>query len=361
MIREIIIKPGPMTRDGVRLPVKLAVVGAGGIAQLVHIPAAQRVVGGELVALCDVSEKVAQVVAGKYCVPAYYTDAQVMYDEEDVDAVLVLTSHAQHKDATIQAAENGKHVMVEKPMAMTSGDCNEMVAACRKAKVRLMLAFMKRFDPSLQWIKERICSGDLGDLFVVNSWYCDSVHHMEYVKGFISSFTKSDAVFPPMQVDRHKELLLGHGVHHMDLLHWIGGDVRSMTTRYRELARNAFVSNSIVEYVSGSSGYFQLAGVLARDWTEGIQVHGTEGSAEADILFPYFRKPSPVQVYTAKRRTYETLTHPYRDQYLGEIQHFVDSINQGFKPSPSGEDGLYAQRMVEAAHLSSSVEKTVLL
>ena len=341
------------------MPVKLAVVGSGGIAQLVHIPAALRVNGGELVALCDIDEKVASGVARKFQVPAYYTDAQKMYDEVEIDAILNLTYHTQHREVTVQAAENGKHVMVEKPMGMSVGDCEEMISACRKAGVWLMLAFMKRFDPSLQWVKRNIDGGELGDVFVVNSWYCDSLHHMDYVKGFISEFLKSGGKREKMEMDWHKEMLLGHGVHHMDLLHWIGGPVSSMTTRYTEIDRRSFASNSIVEYENGSSGTFQLVGVVAKDWDEGLQVHGTGGSAEAEILFPYFRKPSPVSVYHKVTGTYSTKVIPYRDQYLGEIQHFVDSIAGGSKPLPSGEDGLYAQRMIEAAHSSALEGSTI--
>ena len=351
----------PISGAGEQLPIKLAVVGSGGIAQLVHIPAALRAEGAQLVAVCDIDEEVASKVAAKFGIPAYYTDAQKMYDDAEVDAVLNLTYHTQHKEATVQAAENGKHVMVEKPMGMTAGECEEMISACKKAGVWLMLAFMKRYDPSLQWIRQHIDRGELGRIFVVNSWYCDSMHHMEYVKGFIPGFIKSKKVQTRMQIDFHKEMLLGHGVHHMDLLHWIGGPVSSMTTRYSEIDHRSFVSNSIIEYENGSAGTFQLAGVLARDWAEGLQVHGTEGSAEAEILFPYFRKPSPVSIYSKSSGAYSTAVIPYRDQYLGEIQHFVDSVADGRQPLPSGEDGLYAQRMVEAAYNSALTGATVKL
>jgi predicted dehydrogenase len=341
------------------LTVKLAVVGSGGIAQLVHIPAALRTEGAELVAVCDIDEVVASKVAEKFGIREHYTDAQKMYDNVDIDAVLNLTYHTQHSEATIQAAKNGKHVMVEKPMGMTVAECEDMISTCKKSGVWLMLAFMKRFDPSLQWVKENIENGKLGKIFVVNSWYCDTLHHMDYVGGFISGFIKSDMPRIPMQVDFHKEMLLGHGVHHMDLLHWIGGPVENVTTRYTELDRRSFVSNSIVEYENGSAGTFQLAGVISRDWTEGLQVHGSGGSAEVDINFPYFKKPSPVSIYFKESGAYAKKAIPYRDQYLGEIQHFVDSIADNRQPLPSGEDGLYAQRMVEAAYGSALEKSTV--
>jgi predicted dehydrogenase len=329
---------------------------------LVHIPAALRAEGAELVAICDVYEDVARKVADKYRVDKYYSDAQKMYDSEEIDAVLVLTSHAQHEAPTVQAAENGKHILVEKPMGVTIDQCEHMISACRKAGVSLMLAFMKRFDPSLQWIKEKMEGGKLGTPFVINSWYCDSAHHMDYVKGFLSSFVKPENprfAHPMPEVGNHKWQLLTHGVHHMDLLHWMGGTVSTMTTRYNEMDPRTFVSTTVLEYENGSSGYFQLAGVLARDWTEGLQVHGTEGSAEAEILFPYYRRPSPVSVYTKGTGAYSTVMPSSRDQYLGEIQHFVDSVAKGIEPEPGGEDGLFAQRMVEAAARSASEGSTV--
>lgn len=346
---------------GVILTVRLAVVGCGGIAQLVHIPAALRTEGAKLVAVCDIYEEVARKVAERYRIRNFYSDAQRMYDSEEIDAVLVLTSHAQHEEATIQAAKNGKHVMVEKPMAVSPDECENMISACRKAGNWLMLAFMKRFDPSLQWIRRKMDEGDLGETFVVNSWYCDSVHHGDYVRGFVPSFIRPENppfTLPVAELDWHKTLLLTHGVHHMDLLHWMGGPVARMTSRYKEKSPQSFVSTTIMEYENGSSGYFQLAGVLARDWTEGLQIHGTDGSAEAEILFPYFRRPSPVRIYTKRTGEYSTIAVPHRDQYLGEIQHFVDSIARDEQPNPSGADGLYAQKMVEAAY-RSAVEGSV--
>jgi predicted dehydrogenase len=344
------------------MTLRLGVVGCGGVAQLVHLPAAKRVEGADLVCLCDAHDDVVKKVAAKHGVPRCYTSTQEMYAREEIDAVLVLTSHPQHMEVTVEAAEAGKHVLVEKPMAMTPQECKTMISACRRNDVFLMAAFMKRFDPSLMWVKDSIDRGQLGSIFVVNSWYCDSLHHMSYAKGFIPSFIKPEKPIPSLQapvLPRHKHLMLGHGSHPMDLLHWIGGEVRSVTTAYRETGPLAYVSTTLLDFAGGSSGFYQLAGFLARDWAEGLTVHGTEGSAEVDIPFPYFKTPSPARIYTKAAGVYSTIAVPYRDQYLGEIQHFVDCVTAGQQPSPSGQDGLYAQRMVDAACKSAVTGRRV--
>ncbi len=335
--------------------IKLGVIGCGGIAQLVHIPAAKRVRNARLVAVCDLYEDVARGVAEKYGVDRYYADYWEMFSREDIDAVINATGHVQHASVTIDAAKAGKHVLVEKPMAVTVEECEAMIDACRRGGVKLMVAFMKRFDPSLQWVKSLIEAGELGLPFVVNSWYYDTVHHGEYVSGFVGEFVRTKEPpkdIPSFKADFHMTVLLGHGVHHMDLLRWIGGEVKRVSSSFKFFNGN-YVSTSILEYESGSLGYYQLAGNVTMDWDEGLVVHGVKGSAEVKIRFPYFKERSEAQVYLYNRNEYVSKLVPVRDMYLNQLQHFVDCITEDKEPSPNGYDGLMAERMLYAIHKSA--------
>lgn len=334
--------------------VRLGLVGCGGIAQLVHIPSFKRLDGVELAAVCDKYLDVARRVATKYGVPSYYGDYGEMFRRERLDGIVNTTWHAAHCKVTVAAAEAGLHVFVEKPMAVTIEECIRMMDACRRYGVKLMVGFMKRFDPSLRWIREEVQDGSLGRVFSVNSWYRDCRAHIDYVKAFTDGFIRP-AKYPVIAYsptgDRHLDTLLAHGVHHADLLRWIGGEIASVISRYCEIAGGDYVSTSILMFRSGASGFFQLCGRIAGDWDEGLTVFGEKGSAKAKIMFPYFKWRSHAVVF--KGGDYISRPFPFRDMFLEELKHFVECIKGDLEPSPNGYDGLKAQEIIYAVHKSA--------
>lgn len=342
--------------------VRLGVVGCGGIAQLAHIPSLKRLEGVELVAVCDKYLEVARRVAARYGVPRYYVSYEEMFRRERLDGVVNTTWHAAHREITVAAAEAGIHVFVEKPMAVTLEECREMVEACRRYGVKLMVGFMKRFDPSLKWVREEVLSGALGRVFSVNSWYRDSRMHPEYVKAFIGALIRPPeypaTAYAPTG-DKHLDMLLAHGVHHADLLRWVGGEVASVVSRYREAPSGDYVSTSILKFRSGALGFFQLCGVIAGDWDEGLAIFGDEGTARVEIPFPYFKWRSRAVVFRGGE--YISKAFPYRDMYLEELRHFVRCIEEGLEPSPSGYDGLRAQEIIYAIYRSARESREVTL
>lgn len=342
--------------------VKLALIGCGGIAQLVHIPSIKKLKNAELVAVCDIYEDVVKEVAKKYGIGKWYTDYHEMFEKEEIDAVVNTTWHSAHAKVTIDSANAGKHVFVEKPMAVTIKECEEMIKACERNGVKLMIGFMKRFDPSLEWVKEEIDNKSLGEVFLVNSWYYDTVIHGDYVRGFIGEFIRPKKYLhtrPTPIKDKHLEVLLSHGIHHADLLRWIAGDVKTVSSFFREYNDGSYVSTSVLEYESGAMGYFQLAGLVADDWDEGLIVKGSEGSVKAYIRFPYFKWRSEVIVYFKNRNEYVSKVFPYRDMYFEELKHFINCIILDIEPKPNGYDGLKAQKLIYAIYKSAKEKSPV--
>ncbi|RLE96753.1 MAG: hypothetical protein DRJ96_05720 [Thermoprotei archaeon] len=334
--------------------VRLGLVGCGGIAQLVHIPSLKRLEGVELVAVCDKYLEVARRVAAKYGVPRYYGDYEEMFRRERLDGIVNATWHAAHCEVTVAAAEAGLHVFVEKPMAVTVEECREMLDACRRHGVKLMVGFMKRFDPSLRWIRDEVRRGSLGRVFSINSWYRDCRVHEGYVRAFIDAFIRPPEyparAYAPTG-DRHLDMLLAHGVHHADLLRWMGGEVSSVVSRYYETPGGDYVSTSILKFRSGALGFFQLCGSIAGDWDEGLAIFGDEGTARAEILFPYFKWRSRAVIFRGGE--YVSRLFPFRDMYLEELRYFVKCIEEDLEPSPSGYDGLRAQEIIYAIYRSA--------
>jgi predicted dehydrogenase len=133
---------------------KVGVVGAGVIAQVMHLNYLRELSDRfEVVALCDISDENVNNNADRYDVGKRYTDWQDMLDDADIDAVLILTS-GSHAPIAIAAANAGKHILVEKPMCFSVAEGLEMKSAADAAGVTLMVAYPKRYDPAYERFRD---------------------------------------------------------------------------------------------------------------------------------------------------------------------------------------------------------------
>lgn len=129
----------------------VGIVGTGGVAQVIHLPVLKSMPSKfRIAALCDVSEKSLSYNGQKYEVEDLYTDAQQLVKQKDLDAVLVLNSHEYHAEVAIAAANEGKHVLIEKPMALTIDDANDIIEAKNRNNVKMMVGYMRRFAPAFE-------------------------------------------------------------------------------------------------------------------------------------------------------------------------------------------------------------------
>ena len=143
-------------------PLRIGVIGTGSIAAGAHLPAIAKLRGLlELVAVADVRPEVARFVGQTYGVDAY-EDYRELLARDDVDLVDICTPEFLHAEQTIAAAEAGKHVHCEKPMASSVAEADAMIAACRRAGVRLMIGHSRRFTPRYIQIKAAIDAGEVG-------------------------------------------------------------------------------------------------------------------------------------------------------------------------------------------------------
>ncbi len=142
---------------------RMGVIGCGGISGA-HLPAERDVEGMRTVAVCDIDEEAARAAAAEYDVPRVYTDWRELVADDDIDAVAVLLPHHLHRDPAVAAAEAGKHVLCEKPMAIALAECDDMIAAAEGAGVVLMIAQILRFRPANIRARELIRDGAIGEV-----------------------------------------------------------------------------------------------------------------------------------------------------------------------------------------------------
>jgi predicted dehydrogenase len=281
--------------------------------------------------VCDISEEKARAVAKEYGAEAWFLDYKEALARDDVDAMSICLPHHLHWKAAVESADAGKHVLVEKPMARTLKEADAMIAAAKKAGVKLMVAEHHRYIPSVLKAKELIDNGSLGEIFLIRC----------------NLFTGNRASWP-LQNDWRSEnekrgggVLLSDGVHRVNVLRTLGGDVASVyclfpPTSYFDGEHTAFLSIKFKSGVMGSlvhSWATRLKTLSAAPW---FSVFGTEGSALSsgyDQLSVYSTKlpecsEGPVEMNIEKR-----------DIVLEEIKDFLDSIRTGREPLVSGKEG----------------------
>ncbi|MCK5525810.1 MAG: Gfo/Idh/MocA family oxidoreductase, partial [Candidatus Latescibacteria bacterium] len=158
----------------------IGVVGAGLIADF-HAHAVNDIDNAKLIGFCDSGSGHAKELAGKYSCRAF-ANYQEMVDADDIDILAIATPHHLHAPACMAAAERGKHVICEKPMALDAKEARRMHDACRANEVTFGLISQNRFNPEKRWIKDRITSGQLDGLvrsdFVVD-WFRGNDYYAE--------------------------------------------------------------------------------------------------------------------------------------------------------------------------------------
>lgn len=338
---------------------KMGILGVGGIAQIAHLPALRKAQGVRLTAICDTAHDLLHKIGQRYEVKSLYTDHLKFLEEADIDAVLIPVAHGFHAPLSIDAMRAGKHVLVEKPMAVTLQECQEMVRVSKETGKQLQLACMKRFDPGLQFAQKFVAE-EMGERLSVSGWYCDSVYHMNYVTSLAGPRDASTMQRRPTEriEDMHLNMVLGHGVHLVDTLRFFGGDIVAVTTEVTQKGHD-IVSVSLLEFADGARGTAQLMVRVRMDWCEGLMIHGVGGSVLAQIPFPYRYVGSQVKVFDAKRQEYRTPPTPDADPYERQLEAFAAALLAGRPVSPNVEDGLADQRVILGMHESQKLGRRV--
>lgn len=144
--------------------IRFGIIGCGNVTEVKSGPGFQKADQSALVAVMRRNGDLAQDYARRHGVPRWYTDAQALIDDPEVDVVYVATPPGSHLEYTLAAARAGKPVYVEKPMALNGAECDRMLAACREAQVPLYVAYYRRALPRFLKVKELLEAGAIGDI-----------------------------------------------------------------------------------------------------------------------------------------------------------------------------------------------------
>jgi len=322
-------------------PIRIGIIGCGGISQAhargyKNLPELL-----QITATCDEIETNAEERAQQLGADQVYTDYEKMLKDANIDAVDICLPHDLHASVSIAASEAGKHVLVEKPIAITLEEADSMIAASEKAGTLLMVALNQRYDPAHQRIKEMIDQGVLGRIL------CIRIDHNQNVSLPEGHWIRSRARLGG-------GVLIGSGIHRVDLLRWFGGEVAQVANFWVEQPERmegevAVVMNALFE--SGAVGEVTaIWAVRKAPWYEGVWVYGTEGSVYR-INGLFWDSPDG----------YVKLDVPEADSFTEELRHFGQCILNGDTPLTNGVEARRSLEVVLAAYRSADTRESIKL
>ena len=329
--------------------IRYAVVGLGWIAQSAILPAfANARKNSELTALVSDDETKLKALCRRYGVEKRYSYDQYgrCLEDPDLDAVFIALPNTMHRAYTEAAARAGKHVLCEKPMAMTETDCQAMIDTCRDADVRLMVGYRLHFEKANLAAVELAQSGRLGELRLFDSVFTQDVEEgnlrLRGTEGGplfdigIYCLNAARSIFraEPLEVSAWHESR--------------AADMRFAEVAEMTAARLRFPGARLAQFVCGFG-----ASPVSR-----FEVVGTKGVLRVSPAFDIAE--DLVHSVTINERT-TTTSFPARDQFAPELLEFSDCIQTGREPEPSGEEGLADVRVLEAIDESARTGRPVKL
>ncbi len=336
------------------MTVKWGVIGAGGIASRRTIPEGLLPSPQcELVALMDVDPGRAAAAAQRFGVRQWFTRAEDLLALPEVEAVYIATPNCYHKEQTVAAARAGKHVLVEKPMALSERDAEEMVTACRRAGVQLMVAYMMRFHAHHQRLKAMIEAGELGQVTFgraqLTCWYPP-----------IPDAWRQDARLSGGGA------FIDMGTHCLDLLEMLIGKVKRLSAFAGTLAFDYPVEDTatvLLEFESGAQGVVDASFCVPDEASQNVlEVRGTRGAVVADHTIGQEAGGTMTAVtlgqvggYDAQQaRSAAPAARPIEvepvNTYRAEVEYFVECIEQDREPFSGGAEAIRFVALTEAIY-----------
>jgi predicted dehydrogenase len=351
---------------------RVGIIGTGGIATSAHIPGYQKCEGIELHAACDVLKDRAEAMAAKFGIPHVYTDYHEMLKDASLDVVSVCTPPFAHKDAAIAALEAGKHVLCEKPMALDSGEAEQMVEAWHRSRRRhrnkFTIGFQSRWSRNAQILKRFVDAGELGEVYYgravalrrrgVPAW------------GVFTSKAKNGG--GPM---------IDIGVHALDLALWLMGHPEPASVygvAFRKFGNRPAVYNpwgawdpttfdvedsafAMIRFANGAALQLECSWVLNVEQSQGQTIlAGTEGGAQLNPFRVFQDKHGTAVDIAPPERPVEGVRPPEPAHTL-EVQGFIRAIREDADPLVLPEQALMVSRIVDAIYRSSETGEAVRL
>ena len=316
------------------MTIRWGLLGGGDIASKRVADAINADEGSELVAACRRTKSLLEKFGERFNVPSLTTSASELIARRDLDAIYIATPVHRHCSQTISAAQAGKHVLVEKPMAYDPAECQRMITACKIADVTLGVAYYRRFYPAVLRISELIADGTLGRPLS------------------ILATTGNTNRFLPDDWRVVKSLggggpLMDIGSHRLDLFLQLFGEITNVQSRCGTSPDfdSEEMATLLVEFTNGCHGVLQCYfGTV--DTPDRLEVIGTDGRVTTEDL-----NAGDLKIVTAAGTQTQSLP-PHENLHAPLISDFTDAVRSGRPPAATGEIGMATNEVMAIAYRS---------
>ena len=338
------------------MKVKWGVIGAGGIADRRTIPGIMQAKNAELVAVMEVNMELAEKIRSKYNAKTAYDNVDDLLADDEIDAVYIASPVIYHKSQAIKAAKAKKHILLEKPVAMTVEEGKEVSEICKKAGVYAASGFMMRFHVYHKEIKDFVEKGKLGSIVSCRAqltcWYPDIPGNWRQQMN-----TSGGGA------------LMDMGIHCIDLIQYItGSKAKKITALVGTMTFNYEVEDSaslVFETEKGAFCYvdsnFNIPDAAAKTR---LEIYGTKGSILAEGTIGQVEGGNVIALLSDDSLEYDAkqdrkdfapfqLQVEFGNMYAKEIESFSKTILECGEVDIPLEDALQLQTVVEAAYESS--------
>jgi predicted dehydrogenase len=328
---------------------RIGIVGLGSVAQTIHLPILNKFSDVEIVAICDLDRAKAQFVADKFKVRRYYNNFEKMLAiEQDLDGIAICTPTILHRDMAIAALAEKNNVLVEKPLARTALEAEEIAVAAKKYHRSLMVGMNNRFRPDAMILKSFIEDNALGNLFYTKAgWF----KKLNAESAWLTKKTQSGG-----------GVVLDLGIVMLDLCFWMMGfpEVREVSaTNYSHHTKD--VEDSSIVFLKMKNGStLTIEASWSFESTSDFfycDCFGMDGSGSLNPFRIIKRvHDNLVNVAPASIETPQSL---YRKSYENELKHWIGAL-RGLHPIIStGEEALQRMKIVDLIYKSAKRGKAL--
>ena len=333
--------------------IRFGIIGSGGIARKRTIPGLMLSSLAVCEAIMDTNPTSLEEVAEQFGIKKKYTDVATLLADKEIDAVYIATPVFCHFDQVKAAADAGKHILLEKPMGLSSAEAEEMERYCKEKGVLLSVGFMMRFHGAHQKIKEMIDGGAIGTV--------------------VSAYAKFNCLSP---VNAHKwrqtkaygagGTMMDMGIHCIDLLTYLAG------LKIKEAV--GITGNQIFEYPDtedAATGVYKMdngaiftveANFNLADDLGGckFEIYGTDGTICAEGTLGQVEEGEVrYKLRSEIERGWQTLSYESGNMYTKEIDLFVKAITEGAPIPVPASEAIIDQKAVEAVYESYETKKHI--
>ncbi len=353
--------------------IRFGIVGCGAIGPT-HAGAIAQMSGVELVAVADLLPNRAKAVADKFNVPKVYREQSELLNDPSVDVVCLCTPSGMHGDGAVAALRAGKHVVVEKPMEISTAACDRMIAAQRETGKLLTVISQHRFDAATRLVKDLIDTGKLGRIILATAevkWWRTQKYYDEGDWRGTFALDGGGAV-------------MNQGIHTVDLLQWLAGDVESVYAHTRTAAHERIevedAAVAALTFTNGAIGTYIASTAVFDGLPVRIDIVGTEGTAllEGDRVKSIKLKngetftgesaaqhalsvarggTASVASQAADRPSSASEGAVWGDAHRAQLEDFVHALRTGGTPLIDGPAGRTPVRIIEAIYASAKTGK----